>query len=133
MVDAGVIYLIADSSWVFPIQCVPKKGGTFVVLNEKNELVPMRPVTGWRVSMDYRKLNAWTEKDHFPMPFMDQMLDRLVEKGGTFFLMDIRGIIKFLLHQKIKRKPPLLVHIGPLHSREWRLGCAMHPPHFRDV
>ena len=41
--------------------------------------------------MDYRKLNVCTEKDHFPMPFMDQMLDRLVEKGGTFFLMDIRG------------------------------------------
>ena len=104
-----------------------------VVPNEKNEPVPMRLVTGWRVCIDYRKLNAWTEKDHFPMPFMDQMLDRLVEKGGTFFLMDIRGIIRFLLHQKIKRKSPLLVHMGPLRSRECRLGCAMHQPHFRDV
>ena len=69
-----------------------------MVPNEKNELVPMRLVTLWRVCMDYCKLNAWTEKDHFPMPFMDQMLDRLVEKGGTFFLMDIRGKFKFLLH-----------------------------------
>ena len=57
-----------------------------MVPNEKNELVPMRPVTGWRVCMDYRKLNASTEKDHFPMPFMDQMLDRLVEKGWYCFL-----------------------------------------------
>ena len=45
--DAGVIYPIADSSWVCPVQCVPKKGGMTVVPNEKNELVPMRPVTGW--------------------------------------------------------------------------------------
>ena len=83
--------------------------------------------------MDYRKLNSWTEKDHFPMPFMDQMLDRLDEKGCTVFLMDIRGIIRFLLHQKIKRKPLLLVHMGHLRSEECRLGYAMHPQPFRDV
>ena len=56
--DAGVVYPIADSSWVCPVQCVPKKGGMSVVPNLKNELVPMRQVTGWRVCMDYRKLNA---------------------------------------------------------------------------
>uniref|UniRef100_M1DBA5 Retrotransposon gag protein n=1 Tax=Solanum tuberosum TaxID=4113 RepID=M1DBA5_SOLTU len=84
--DAGVIYPIADSSWVCPVQCVPKNGGLTVVPNERNEFVPMRPVTGWRVCIDYRKLNAWIEKDHFPMPFMDQMLDRLVGKGWYCFL-----------------------------------------------
>ena len=83
--DAGVIYPIAYSSWVCLVLCVPKKRGMTVVLNEKNELVPMRPVTGWRVCMYYRKLNAWTEKDHYPMPFMDQMLDRLAGKGGVLF------------------------------------------------
>ena len=77
--------------------------------------------------MNYRKLNAWTEKDHFPMPFMDQMWVDLPEKGGIALLMVIRGIIRFLLHQKIKRKPLSLVHMGPLHSEEFRLGCAMHP------
>ena len=56
--DTGVIYPIADSSWVCPVQCLPKKGGMIVVPNEKNELVPMRPVNGWRVCMDYRKLNS---------------------------------------------------------------------------
>ena len=67
--DAEVIYPIADSSWVCPIQCVPKKGGMTVVPNDKNELVLMRPVNGWRVCMDYRKLNASSEKDNFHMPF----------------------------------------------------------------
>ena len=89
--DAGVIYPIADSSWVCPVQCVPKKGGMNVVPNEKNELVPMRPVTGWRVCMDCRKLNAWIKKDHFPMPFMDQMLDRLAGKGWYYFLDGYSG------------------------------------------
>ena len=83
--------------------------------------------------MDYRKLNSWTEKDHFPMPFMDQMLDRIAGKGWYYFLGGYWGKIRFLLHQKIKRKPLLLVHMGPFLSEECRLGCAMHPPHFRDV
>ena len=56
------------------------KGGMIVVPNYKNEMVLMRSVTAWRVCMDYRKLNTWTEKDRFPMSFMDQMLDRLTGK-----------------------------------------------------
>ena len=131
--DAGVIYPIADSSWVCPVECVPKKGGMTVVPNKKNELVPMRPATGWRVCMDYHKLNSWTEKTTFLCPSWIRCWIDLPEKGGTVLLMDIRGIFRFLLHQKIKRKPLLLVHMGPLCSEEFRLGCAMHPPHFRDV
>ena len=63
-----------------------------VVPNDKNELVPMRRVTGCRVSMDYQKLDAWTEKDNFPIPFMDQMLDRLAGKGWYYFLDGYSGV-----------------------------------------
>ncbi|GJT37108.1 reverse transcriptase domain-containing protein [Tanacetum coccineum] len=73
LLDTGVIYPIADSPWVSPIHCVPKKGGITVVTNENDELVPTRTVTGWRVCIDYRKLNEETAKDYFPLPFMDQM------------------------------------------------------------
>ena len=67
--------------------------------------------------MDYRKLNAWPEKDHFLMPSWIRYWIDLLEKGGTIFSMDIRGIIKLLLHQKIKRKPLLLFHMGPQRTR----------------
>ena len=66
--DAGDIYPITDNSWVCHVQCVPKKGGMTVVPNERNDLVPMRPVTDWRFCMDYQKLNAWTERTIFPCP-----------------------------------------------------------------
>ncbi|GJY30604.1 hypothetical protein Tco_0414099 [Tanacetum coccineum] len=76
LLDTGIIYPLADSAWVSPIHCVPKKG-------ENDELVPTRTVTGWRVCIDYRKLNEATAKDHLPFPFMDQMLERLT--GNKYF------------------------------------------------
>nr|GFB86275.1 reverse transcriptase domain-containing protein [Tanacetum cinerariifolium] len=77
LLKAGLIYPIFDSPWESPVHCVPKKGGFTVVKNEDNELIPTRLVTGWRVCIDYRKLNEATQKDHFLLPFMDHMLERL--------------------------------------------------------
>ena len=82
--NASFIYAISDSSWASPVHVVPKKGGFTVIRNEKNELIPTRTVTGWRVCIDYRKLNTATRNDHFPLPFIDQMLDMLA--GHPHFL-----------------------------------------------
>ena len=86
LLDAGLIYPISDSPWVSSVHCVPKKGGITVVTNEENELIPTRLVTGWHVCIDYRKLNEATRKDHFPLPFMDQMLERLVVQSNVVSL-----------------------------------------------
>nr|GEV05806.1 DNA-directed DNA polymerase [Tanacetum cinerariifolium] len=62
LLDSGINYPIADSPWVSPIHCIPKKGGITVVTNKNDELVPTRIVTGWRVCIDYDKLNEATAK-----------------------------------------------------------------------
>ena len=89
LLEAGIIYPIADSRWVRNVHCVPKKGGIIVVPNDKNELSPQRIVTGYRMVIDFRILNKATRKDHYPLPFIDQMLERLSKHAHFFSLMDI--------------------------------------------
>ena len=69
--NAGFIYAISDIPWVIPVNVVPKKGGFIVIRNEKDELIPTRTGTGWRVCIDYRKLNTATRNNHYPLPFID--------------------------------------------------------------
>jgi len=68
------------------MQVVPKKSGIIVVKNDANGLIPMRIQAGWRVCINYRKLNAETRKDHFPLSFIDQMLERLAGHDYYCFL-----------------------------------------------
>ena len=94
LLEAEMIYPISDSSWVSPVQVVPKKGGMTVVKNEKNEPIPTRTITEWRMCIDYRRLNQATRKDHFPpppLPFMDQMLERLAGQAYYCFIDGYSG------------------------------------------
>ena len=77
LLEAGIIYQVVDSEWVSPVHCVPKKGGITVIPNDKDELIPQRIITGYRMVIDFRKLNKATKKDHYPLPFIDQMLEIL--------------------------------------------------------
>ncbi|KAH9686698.1 hypothetical protein KPL70_014461 [Citrus sinensis] len=81
LLDAGTIYPISDSKWVSPVQVVPKKTSITIVENSYGELVPTRVQNGWRVCIDFRKLNSLTRKDHFLIPFIDQMFERLAGKS----------------------------------------------------
>ena len=83
--------------------------------------------------MDYRKQNSWTEKDHFPMPFMDQMLDRLAGKGWYCFLDGYSGYNQISIAPEDQDKTTFTCPYGLLRSEECCLGCAMHPQPFRDV
>ncbi|XP_024024510.1 uncharacterized protein LOC112092475 [Morus notabilis] len=91
LLDAEIIYAISDISWVSLVQVVPKKRGMAIIKNEKNQLIPTRMVIGWRVCIDYQKLNKATRKGHFPLPFIDQMLDRLVSFEYYCFLNRYSG------------------------------------------
>ena len=77
LLQAGIIYPISYSTWVSPTQVVPKKLGVTMVHNGKGEVMPTRLTTGWRVCIDYRRLNEVTRKDYFLLPFMDQLLERI--------------------------------------------------------
>ncbi|GJZ32660.1 reverse transcriptase domain-containing protein [Tanacetum coccineum] len=104
LLDAGLIYPIFDNSWVSPVHCVPKKGGMTVVKNDENDLIPTRLVTGWRVCINYRKLNEATRKDHFPLPFMDQMLERLAGNQFYCFLDGFSGYLHIPIDPKDQEK-----------------------------
>nr|CAN64097.1 hypothetical protein VITISV_044303 [Vitis vinifera] len=93
--DADIIYPISDSPWVSPTQVVPKKSGITVVQNDKGEDVFTRLTTGWRVCIDYKRLNVVTRKDHFPLPFIDQVLERVSGHPFYCFLDGYSGRMPF--------------------------------------
>ena len=71
-----------------------------MVRNEKDELLSTCIVTGWQVCIDYRKLNKATRKDHYPLPFLDQMLDRLAGHSHYCFLDGYSGYNQIMVHPK---------------------------------
>ena len=85
LLQAGIIYPISDSLWVSSMQVVPKKSGITMVQNDKGEEVSTPLTSGWRVCIDYRKLNTMTRKDHFLLPFMDEVLERVSSHPFHFF------------------------------------------------
>ena len=83
LLQADIIYPISNNTWVSLTQVVPKKYGVTTVYNEKGEEMPTHLTTGWRVCIDYRRLNELTRKDHFLLPFMDKLLERIY--GHPFY------------------------------------------------
>ncbi|GKB17512.1 reverse transcriptase domain-containing protein [Tanacetum coccineum] len=127
LLDTGIIYPIGDSPWVSPIQRLPKKGGITVVTNENDELVPTRTVTGWRVCINYRKLNEATAKDHFPLPFMDQMLERLVGNKYLCFLDGFSGYFQIPIDPNDQEKTTFTCPFGTYAYRRMPFGlCNAH-------
>ncbi|GJR15944.1 reverse transcriptase domain-containing protein [Tanacetum coccineum] len=124
LLDAGLIYPISNSPWVSPVHYVPKKGCMTVVENEDNELIPTRLVTGWRVCIDYRKLNDATRKDHFPLPFMDQMLERLVGNEYYCFLDGFSGYFQIPIDPKDQDKTTFTYPYGTFAYRCMPFGLC---------
>ncbi|XP_052198389.1 uncharacterized protein LOC127805674 [Diospyros lotus] len=129
--DNGIIYPISDSSWVSPVQCVPKKGGMTVVQNENNELISTRTVTGWRICMGYRKLNKATRKDHFPLPFIDQMLDKLAGHEFYCFLDGYSGYNQIAIAPKDQEKTTFTCPYGTFAFRRMPFGLCNAPTTFQ--
>ncbi|CAN6712699.1 unnamed protein product [Malus baccata var. baccata] len=131
LLDCGVIYPISDSRWVSPVQCVPKKSRVTVVANAENELVPQRIQTGWRVCIDYRKLNATMRKDHFPLPFIDQMLERLAGYAFYCFLDGYSGYNQIVIAPEDQEKTTFTCPFGTFAYHRMPFGLCNAPATFQ--
>ncbi|KAI3515815.1 hypothetical protein L1887_14720 [Cichorium endivia] len=131
LLDAGMIYPISDSKWVSPFQVVPKKTGITVVKNKEGELVPTRVQNGWRVCIDYRKLNASTRKDHFPLPFIDQMLERLAGKSHYCCLDGYSGFHQIPVAPEDQEKTTFTCPFGTFSYRRMPFGLCNAPATFQ--
>ena len=131
LLDVGVIYPIADNKWVSPTQVVPKKSRVTMVANENNELIPTRVTSGWRVCIDYRKLNAGTRKDHFPLPFVDQMLERVAGHEFYYFLDGYSGYNQIEIALEDQEKTMFTCSFGTFAFRKMPFGLCNAPGTFQ--
>ncbi|CAN6578532.1 unnamed protein product [Malus baccata var. baccata] len=131
LLDAGMIYPILDSKWISPTQVVPKRSGITVVKNDNNELVPTCLTTGWRMCVDYRNINAGTRKDHFPLPFIDQMLERLAGRAFYCFLDGYSGYNQIPVAPEDQEKTTFTCPFGTFAYRRMPFGLCNAPATFQ--
>jgi hypothetical protein len=131
LLDAGIIYPISDSKWVSPIHVVPKRARLMVVKNQDNELVPTCVQSGCRVCIDYRKLNAATRKDHFPLPFIDQMVEHLAGHKYYYFLDGYSGYNQVPVDPEDQEKTTFTCPFGTFTYRRMPFGLCNAPATFQ--
>ena len=127
----GIIFTISDSPLVNPIQVVPKKVGVTVEENQEGEMVPIRQPTGWRQCIDYRRLNAVTKKDHFPLPFIDQMIERFVGRVYYYFLDDFSEYFQIAIAPEDQEKITFIYPFGTFAYRNMPFGFCNAPATFQ--
>ena len=110
---------------------VLKKGGFTVIRNERNDLIPTRTVTGWRVCIDYRKLNTATKKYHFSLPFIDQILDRLARNPHFCFLDEYSGYNQIAIAPEDQEKTNFTCPYGTFALRRMTFGLCNAPATFQ--
>ncbi|XP_061352702.1 uncharacterized protein LOC133297550 [Gastrolobium bilobum] len=131
LLQAGMIYPISDSQWVSPVQVVPKKSGVTVIANQNNELITTRAQNSWRVCIDYRRLNQATRKDHYPLPFIDQMLERLAGKSHYCFLDGYSGYFQIHIAPEDQEKTTFTCPFGTYAYRRMPFGLCNAPGTFQ--
>ncbi|CAM8962662.1 unnamed protein product [Rhodiola kirilowii] len=133
LLDVDVISPISDSRWVSPVHVVPKKTGITVEEDAEGKMVTTRVKNGWRMCIDYRKLNAVTRKDHFPLPFIDQMLDRLAGKPHFCFLDGFSGYNQIPIAPEDQDKTKFTCPFGTFAFCRISFGLCNAPGTFQRV
>jgi hypothetical protein len=131
LLDAGIVYPISDSKWVSPIHVVPKRAGVTVFQNKEGKLVPTRVQSEWRVCIDYRKLNITIRKDHFPLPFIVQMVERLAGHKYFYFLDGYSRYNQVPVNPEDQEKTTFTCPFGTFAYRRMPFGLCNAPTTFQ--
>ncbi|CAN6454248.1 unnamed protein product [Victoria cruziana] len=108
-----------------------KKARLTVIKNEHGEDIPMRAQTGWRVCIDYRKLNLATQKDHFPLPFLDQVLEKLAGQSYYYFLDGYAGYNQVVVHPDDQEKTTFTYPFSTFAFKRMSFGLCNTPKIFQ--
>ena len=109
------IFPISDCKWVSPLVIVPKKNGK------------------WRVCVDYRALNKATHRDHFLLPFIDQVLDTLASKKYFSFLDGFSGYNQIQIIEEDQEKTTFTCAWGTFAYRLLPFGLCNAPTTFQQA
>ena len=131
LLQARIIYPISDNPWVSPTQVVPKKSRVTIVQNEKGEDMPTCFTTGWRVCIDYKRLNAVTRKDHFPLPFIDQLLERVSRHPFYCFLDGYSGYFQIEIDVEDQEKTTFTCPFGTYAHKRMPFDLCNAPTTFQ--
>ncbi|RDX88698.1 Retrovirus-related Pol polyprotein from transposon 17.6, partial [Mucuna pruriens] len=131
LLAVGIIYPISDSQWVSPVQVVLKISGMIIMKNQQGELVPMWIQNNWRVCIDYRRLNQATCKEHFPLPFIDQMLEKLARKSHYCFLDGFSSYMQIHIAPEDQHKTTFTCPFGTFAYTRMPFGLCNAPSTFQ--
>jgi len=101
------------------------------VKNEKEELIPTRVQNSWRVCIDYRRLNQEIRKNHFPLPFIDHMLERLADKSHYCFLDGFSGYFQIHIELEDQEKTTFTCPFDTFAYRRMPFGLCNSPGTFQ--
>ena len=80
LLKAGFIELVDQATWLSPIVVVPKKNGKL------------------RICVDFKRLNAATKKDPYPLPFTDNVLNTVIGYAAYSFIDYFSGYHQVHIH-----------------------------------
>ncbi|XP_017614068.1 uncharacterized protein LOC108459230 [Gossypium arboreum] len=105
--------------------------GVTVKKNAEGDLVPTRVQNGWRVYIDYKKLNSYTRKDHFPLPFIDQTFERLPGKTHFCCLDGYSSFFQILVALEDQENTTFTCPFGIFAYRRMTFGLCNAPATFQ--